>query len=108
MVVAWPEERELAAPTDSVAEESDQELLEHALHTLEQRDAKGRKAVTAIRMHSLGGLTMLQAGQRLGVSHMSIKRAVDYGIRELRGILARMRGERHTSTSRALFPSLRA
>ncbi|MBK9384747.1 MAG: hypothetical protein IPN34_08040 [Planctomycetes bacterium] len=108
MCVALPEERELAAPPESATEESDQDLLEHALLALEHRDPKGRKAVIAIRLHSLGGLTMMQAGQKLGVSHMSIKRAVDYGIRELRGILARLRGERRARTTRALFPSLRA
>lgn len=92
--MAFPEAFEPASPMSAVAEEADEELLERALRQLEARDPKGRKAVTAIRLHSLGGLTMMQAGALLGVSHMSIKRAVDYGVRELRSILSRMYGER--------------
>jgi RNA polymerase sigma factor (sigma-70 family) len=106
--VALPEDHEPSAPAEPVAVERDEELLERALRELEARDPKGRKAVTAIRMHSLGGLTMMQAGRALGVSHMSVKRAVDYGIRELRGILAHLRGDRRTRANSALFPSLRA
>lgn len=85
---------EPAAPSRPVGEEEFAELLQRALEQLEARDPKGRKAVRAIRLHSLGGLTMMEAGHLLGVSHMSIKRAVDYGIRELRPILARLTGER--------------
>ena len=83
IIAAFPER---LSPEQRIGDESAEELIKRALDELEERDAKGRRAVRAIRLHRIEGL--------MGVSHMSVKRAVDFGIRELQPILERLTGDR--------------
>lgn len=96
-VQSLPPLREAVAREEPIGDEGAKELLERAMAELERRDDRGRRAVRAIRLHRLEGRTMMEAGAILGVSHMSIKRAVDSGIRELRPILERLIGDRLAS-----------